>query len=321
MVASIIWLVLGLILILGGANFLTDGASALAKKWGMSELTVGLTVVAFGTSAPELAISVISAISGNTGLALGNVIGSNIFNICMIIGITALIYPIKVEKSVLSNDIPFVVLSSILILVLGCKSILDDNSSNIVTRVDGIILLIFFLIFIRYTFSSSAQEPQDGIQSQIKNKEEQKSWKLWLMTLGGLTALLFGGDKFVDGASDLALRMGVSETIVGLTIVSMGTSFPELATSIVAAKKGKADLAVGNVIGSNLFNIFLVLGCSAVITPIPFGNIGIIDTSTLLIASLLFWLFGWKIKHRTITRPEGAILVLLYAAYLAYLII
>ncbi len=321
MILNIFWLILGLILILGGANFLTDGASALAKKWGMSDFTVGLTVVAFGTSAPELCISVISAISGNTGLALGNVVGSNIFNICMIIGITALIYPIKVEKSVLNNDIPFVVLSSVLILALGCKSILDPGTSNIVTRVDGIILLIFFLIFLRYTFGSSAPEhnaEQLNVQSE---KPKQKTWLLWVMTLGGLAALLFGGDKFVDGASNLALGLGISESIVGLTIVSMGTSFPELATSIVAARKGKSDLAVGNVIGSNLFNIFFVLGCSAVITPIPFGNIGLIDTSTLLLASILFWFFGWKIKHRTITRPEGAVLVLLYAAYLVYLIV
>lgn len=318
MVLDIVWFVLGLVLILAGANYLTDGASALAKKWGMSDLVIGLTVVGFGTSAPELAISVLSAISGNTGLALGNVVGSNIFNVCVIIGVTALIYPIKVSMSVLRTDIPFVILSSLAVLAMGCAPFLEAGQAAVVSRSSGILLLLFFAIFMRYTFATVGKQ-DDNAGGEVKTLS-LPVWKMTVFILGGLAALVFGGDRFVEGASGIARAVGISETVIGLTIVAAGTSLPELATSIVAAVKGKADMAVGNVIGSNIFNVFLVLGVTAVIKPIPFGSIGIFDLSVLLLATLLFWIFGRVYRERTITRPEGSLLFILYVVYIVWLI-
>lgn len=320
MLVNILWLVLGLVLILVGANALTDGASSIAKRMGISDLVVGLTVVAFGTSAPELAISVLSASEGSAPLAIGNVVGSNIFNILVIIGITALVRPISVTRSVLSMEIPMVILSSVILLVLGNSALIDGSGINQVSRVSGIFLLIFFLLFMRYTFAS-AKQPEIQAGNSDENKVKlMPVWKSVLWILGGLAALVWGGDKFVDGASGIAAGLGVSEAVIGLTIVAAGTSLPELATSIVAATKGKADLAVGNVIGSNIFNVLMVLGVSAVITPLPFGSIGNLDLLTLLAASFLFYIFGWFFKVRTITRWEGALLAAGYVAYVAVLI-
>lgn len=321
MIINIVWLVVGLALILGGANALTDGASAIAKRMGISDLIVGLTVVAFGTSAPELAISVLSALSGNAPLAIGNVVGSNIFNILVIIGVTAIVRPIVVQRSVMSLEIPMVILSSGILLVLGNSGFLDGSGMNEVSRVSGIFLLIFFLLFMRYTFASAKQPDLSS-----ENEKEEKPvavmavWKSVLYVLAGLAALVWGGDKFVDGASGIASGLGVSDAVIGLTIVAAGTSLPELATSIVAAVKGKPALAVGNVIGSNIFNVLMVLGLSSVIVPLPFGSIGNLDLLTLMGASVAFYIFGWLFKVRTITRWEGAILALGYVGYVAVLL-
>ncbi|MDE5727341.1 MAG: calcium/sodium antiporter [Duncaniella sp.] len=318
---NIVWLVAGLVLILVGANALTDGSSAIARKMGISDLVVGLTVVAFGTSAPELAISVLSAISGNAPLAVGNVVGSNIFNILAIIGVTALVRPIVVSKSVMTMEIPMVILSSAILLVLGNSGRIDGGGANMVSRVDGIFLLVFFLLFMRYTFASARQP---GLSAPAA--EEQKPaaimpmWKSAVYVLAGLAALVWGGDRFVDGASGIASGLGVSQAVIGLTIVAAGTSLPELATSVVAAAKGKPGLAVGNVIGSNIFNVLLVLGLSATITPLSFGAIGNLDLLTLMGASVAFYIFGWFFDKRTINRAEGAVLALGYAAYIAVLL-
>lgn len=322
MIVDIIWFVVGLVLILGGANFLTDGASALAKKWGMSDLVVGLTVVAFGTSAPELAISVLSAAGGNTGLAIGNVVGSNIFNVCVIIGVTALIYPIKVSPSVLKTDIPFVVLSAVALAAMGLDPLLGSGQPAIVSRGSGILLLLFFIIYMRYTFATvdrSALPAGTGGVENMDGRKEMPVWKMLVFIVGGLAALVYGGDRFVAGSTGIARALGMSETLIGLTIVAAGTSLPELATSVVAAVKGKADMAVGNVIGSNIFNIFFVLGVTSVVKPLPFGSIGIYDLMILLAGCVLFWLCGQVYKRRTITRIEGAVLLLLYVVYLALL--
>lgn len=318
---NIVWLVAGLVLILVGANALTDGSSAIARKMGISDLVVGLTVVAFGTSAPELAISVLSAISGNAPLAVGNVVGSNIFNILAIIGVTALVRPIVVSKSVMTMEIPMVILSSAILLVLGNSGRIDGGGANMVSRVDGIFLLVFFLLFMRYTFASARQP---GLSASAA--EEQKPaaimpmWKSAVYVLAGLASLVWGGDRFVDGASGIASGLGVSQAVIGLTIVAAGTSLPELATSVVAAAKGKPGLAVGNVIGSNIFNVLLVLGLSATITPLSFGSIGNLDLLTLMGASVAFYIFGWFFDKRTINRAEGAVLALGYAAYIAVLL-
>ncbi len=319
MIADIFFLILGLVLILVGANILTDGSSAIAKRWGVSDLVIGLTVVAFGTSAPELVISLISAIQGNTELAIGNVVGSNVFNILVIIGVTAMVMPIKVERSIMTNEIPLVVLSSLVLLVMGNAPLLDGTASTMLTRIDGIVLLMFFMIFMRYTFTqakSGSAPSEDGVA-----KREMPMWKAILWVIGGLGALIFGGDRFVAGASGVASQLGVSDAIIALTIVAAGTSLPELATSVTAALKGKTGIALGNVIGSNIFNIFLVLGCSATVHPLKFNGIGNFDLLVLAGASILFWLFGWFFKKRTITRIEGALLAICYIAYVTRLII
>lgn len=312
-------LIVGLVLILGGANYLTDGAAAIARKFGLSDLIVGLTIVAFGTSAPELTISVMSALEGNTGMAIGNVVGSNIFNTLLIIGAVALARPIHIGKGIMINEIPLVILASVAILAMGCSPWLDGTAPEI-SRVNGILLLLFFVIFMRYIFSQAQKSKQDRSGQSAGAKPQPKMWLSAIMVVGGLAALIYGGDLFVDKASAIARSWGVSDAIIGLTIVAAGTSLPELATSLVAAVKGNSGIAVGNVIGSNIFNIFLVLGCAAAVRPLPFGGISMLDLGVLTGSALLFWFFGWFFKTRTITRIEGAIMALCYILYITFLV-
>lgn len=324
MIIDIVWLIVGLVLILSGANFLTDGASAVAKKFGLTDLVIGLTVVAFGTSAPELVISITASADGNPELAVGNVIGSNIFNILAIIGITAMVRPIAIKKSVMTIEIPMVLLSSVIILILGSSVILDHTQANIISRVEGLLLLIFFLLFMRYTFATARNTPDAGSDPQAADTNKLKNIKMWqaiVFIIGGLAALIWGGNKFVQGASAIASGLGVSEAVIGLTIVAIGTSLPELATSIVAALKNEPGLAIGNVIGSNIFNIFMVLGTAAVVKPLPFGNINYVDLWVLTGASLMFIIFGWFFKKRIITRAEGTIMAICYILYMSWLVI
>lgn len=324
MIIDIVWLIVGLVLILTGANFLTDGASAVAKKFGLTDLVIGLTVVAFGTSAPELVISITASADGNPELAVGNVIGSNIFNILAIIGITAMVRPIAIKKSVMTIEIPMVLLSSVIILILGSSVILDHTQANIISRVEGLLLLIFFLLFMRYTFATARNTPDAGSDPQAADTNKLKNIKMWqaiVFIIGGLAALIWGGNKFVQGASAIASGLGVSEAVIGLTIVAIGTSLPELATSIVAALKNEPGLAIGNVIGSNIFNIFMVLGTAAVVKPLPFGNINYVDLWVLTGASLMFMIFGWFFKKRIITRAEGTIMAICYILYMSWLVI
>lgn len=314
-------LVGGLVLILAGANVLTDGSASVARRWGVSDLVIGLTVVAFGTSAPELVISLLSAIDGSGELAIGNVVGSNIFNILMIIGVTAMIRPIKVGKSLMMSDIPLVIVSSLALLAMGSGPWLGDSSPREIGRIGGILLLLFFAIFMRYTFAQARQTPVAAEPpTDTAAKKEMPLWKAALWIVGGLCGLVFGGNWFVEGASGIARGLGVSDAVIGLTIVAAGTSLPELATSIVLAVKGHSGMAVGNVIGSNIFNIFMVLGVSATVTPLQFGKITETDLLVLTAASLLFWLFGWFFRERTFTRTEGAILTACYIGYTAFLI-
>ena len=312
-----LFLIGGLALILLGANGLTDGAAAVAKKFRISDLVIGLTIVAFGTSAPELVISAMAALGGSADMAIGNVMGSNIFNVLMIIGVTALVMPIKVEGGILSKEIPLVILASFVLAFLGNDVLLDSGSANIISRIDGLILLCFFLIFMRYTFSIARN---GGDETEGEKIKEMPMWKSVLFIAGGLAGLIYGGQLFVDGASGIASSLGVSESIIGLTIVAGGTSLPELATSVTAALKKNPGIAIGNVIGSNLFNIFFVLGCSATISPLPMGGISNIDMLVLIASAILFWLVGWFFKKRTITRVEGALLAICYIAYTAFLI-
>ncbi len=310
MILNILFLIGGLILILVGANCLTDGSASVAKRWGISDLVIGLTIVALGTSSPELVVSIMSASSGNSGMAIGNVVGSNIFNILMIVGVVAIVRPIKVQKSIMSNEVPLVVLSSLALLFMSEDMLFDEAPQNIVSRIDGLILLLFFAIFMRYIFSIAKNGEET--ESEVKKMSVVKSV---IFIVGGLCGLIFGGQLFVDGASGIARSLGASDALIGLTIVACGTSLPELATSVVAAVKGNSGIAIGNVIGSNLFNIFFVLGCSATICPLQLGGITLVDMLTMLGASILFWVFGWFFKERTITRTEGTVMVIAFVAY------
>lgn len=325
MLLSIAYLIAGLALILVGANILTDGSAALARRIGISDLIVGLTVVAFGTSTPELVISVLSAARDTAGLAVGNVVGSNIFNILVIVGITAIVRPISVGRGIMSTEIPLVILSSLLLIVMANGPLLDGAPLSVITRVDGIILLIFFILFMRETLVRSRRRPApapEAASGPTANPaaNEMPLAKSLVFIVLGLAGLIIGGDRFVAGASDIARGMGVSDAVIGLTIVAVGTSLPELAASVAAALKGNSDMALGNVIGSNVFNIFLVLGAAATVRPLPLGDVTAVDLGTLMGASLLFWICGWLVGRRTITRGEGVMLTALYVAYMVWLV-
>lgn len=290
---NILLLIGGLILILLGANGLTDGAASVAKRFRIPPIVIGLTIVAFGTSAPELTVSVSSALKGSADIAIGNVVGSNIFNTLMIVGCTALFAPIVITRNTLRKEIPLCILSSIVLLICANDVFLDKAPENILNRVDGLLLLCFFVIFMGYTFAIASKPVTTEQQAEhpvIEEETEIKSlpwWQSILYIIGGLAALIYGGQLFVDGATGIARNLGVSESIIGLTLVAGGTSLPELATSIVAALKKNPEIAIGNVIGSNLFNIFFVLGCSASITPLHLSGITNFDLFTLVGSSIL----------------------------------
>lgn len=309
-------LVGGLLLILWGANALTDGAASVAKRFQISNLVIGLTIVAFGTSAPEFVISFLSSFNGSAGLAIGNVVGSNVFNCLMIVGVTAVVAPIPVGKGTLAKEIPLCVLSAIVLFLCANDVLLDGGASNVISRSDGLMLLCFFAIFVGYTFAIA----KNGNGEEEGEIRSFPMWKSVLFILLGLGALIGGGQLFVNGASGIARSLGVSESVIGLTLVAGGTSLPELATSVSAALKKNPGIAIGNVIGSNLFNAFAVLGASATICDLPLGGITNFDFVTFIVASILLWIAGFFMGKRIITRPEGIFLVLCYVGYTTYLI-
>lgn len=314
---DIIALLGGLLLILVGANALTDGASSVAKRFNISSLVIGLTIVAFGTSAPELTVSIVSALKGSADMAIGNVVGSNIFNTLMIVGCTAAIVPIGMNKGTLSKEIPLCVLASVVLFICGNDVLINGATENTISSSDGMLLLCFFLIFLSYTFAIARSGNGGEEETKIKM---MPIWKSVLFIAGGLLGLIYGGQFFVNGASGIARSLGVSESIIGLTLVAGGTSLPELATSVVAALKKNPEMAIGNVIGSNLFNIFFVLGCSATISPLNMKGITNIDLGVMIGACVLLYLFGLFIRKRTITRVEGIVMVLCYVGYMVYLV-
>ncbi len=312
---DILTLILGLILILVGANYLISGSEKIARRFGLSDFIIGLTIVGIGTSTPEMVVSFMSAIKGNADIAVGNVLGSNIFNTLVILGISAIIFPIKLTGNNIRKDIPFALLAAFVLLVLGYSTLLNGTDSNIISRVNGIMLLCFFGVFLAYTIYSSSDQKVDN---QVENTNLKKgSLPLQiLMVVGGLAGLIYGGDLFVESASSIAKRMGVSDAIVALTIMAGGTSLPELASCVVAALKKKSDLALGNVVGSNVANIFLILGGSATIQSLSMNNIGKLDLWTLFIASLLVVLTAFTFRKREIDRFEGVIFVLIYIGFI-----
>ncbi len=318
---NILLLVGGLLLILWGANALTDGASSVAKRYRIPDIVIGLTIVAFGTSAPELTVSVSSALKGSADMAIGNVVGSNLFNSLMIVGVTAMVAPIIVTRNTLLKEIPLCILASLALFVCGNDVLLNGAWENTIGVSDGLLLLCFFAIFMSYTFAiaKGGQSTENG-GTDVEEIKILPIWKSLLYISGGLVGLIIGGNLFVDGAGGIARGLGVSESVIGLTLVAGGTSLPELATSVVAALKKNPEIAIGNVVGSNLFNIFFVLGCSATITPLHLSGITNLDMIVLILSAVLLWLFGVFFGKRTITRLEGSILVICYVAYTATLI-
>lgn len=309
MLIDIVLLIIGLVVLIYGANFLVDGGSALAHRLKVSNMVIGLTVVAFGTSTPEFVVNVVSSMDGSSALALGNVLGSNIFNILAILGVTALIVPLGVKKMTTWVEIPLAVLAAVLVLLF-----INGDPAGTITRAEGICLLCFFVIFLVYTLMlAKFGAAGDGEEIEIKNYSVGKSV---LFILLGLVGLIGGGRLLVNGAVSIAQSMGISERIIGLTIVSIGTSLPELATSIIAARKKNADMAIGNVVGSNIFNTFLILGASATITPLQVPQGSLLDLIVNIMAAGLLFLFIFTGRGRKISRWEGGILLVIYIVYL-----
>ncbi|MBI2436403.1 MAG: calcium/sodium antiporter [Candidatus Magasanikbacteria bacterium] len=318
MIIPIILLIIGLgILILGGES-LVRGASSMARKLGVKPLVVGLTVVAFGTSMPELVVNIFSAIGGNTDIAIGNIIGSNIANILLILGISAIIFPLTVQKGTTWKEIPLALLAAVLIFIMGNDLFFDGVSNNALTRTDGLALIAFFIIFLYYTFGIAKVE---GDISEGKDEQKKYTWPVSIgFTLAGVLLLFIGGKILVDNAVILAKLAGMSEALIGLTIVAIGTSLPELITSVIAALKKESDIAVGNVIGSNIFNIFWILGFTATLSPLPFIPQMGFDVIINIIATLLLFFFMFVSGKHKLDRAEGVFFVLAYISYVSFLI-
>lgn len=321
MLLDLFYFVIGIVLIIAGANYLTEGASALARRFGVSPLVVGLTIVAFGTSTPELIVSLLSALKDNSDIAMGNVVGSNIFNVLVIGGITALVAPITVTRSTVRREIPLMLLASLVLSVMALDRVFAGTGAteNILSRSEGIVLLCFFLIFLTYTFAIAKGDPSDPHTAPAPTKH-YPLWLLVVFIIGGLGGLVLGGELFVDAASSIARTLGMSEGFIGLTIVAAGTSLPELATSVAAALKKEPEIAVGNIVGSNIFNIFFILGTTATVTPIRIGGVSSLDFLVMSFSAILLYVFAVLFGQRVIKRAEGAVLVLCFVLYTAYLI-
>lgn len=316
--------VIGLVAIIKGADWLTDGAASIAHHFGIPTIVVGLTIVAVGSSMPEFVVSVVSAFKGNVDMALGNVVGSNIFNILGIVGITALVMPITIDRRNMKYDVPFVVLSSLFIAITAFDSFFDATNSvtDSISRSDGLLMLCTFAVFMSYTMSIAQKDQEKATDTPANEHKQSPLWKNILFVLIGLVLLVAGGDGLVEGASGIARWIGISESVIALTIVSAGTSAPELAASVMAAKKGDTAMALGNVVGSVVFNVFFVLGTSAVIFPLGIGGVTATDILVLLGASVLLWILtAFGQKQLIITRTEGAILVIVAIAYYTYLVV
>ena len=314
---AIVVLLAGFVFLVKGADFLVDGAIGIARRLNISNLVIGLTVVAFGTSTPELFVNITAGISGNTDIAVGNVLGSNIANIFLILGVSAVIYPLEVTTGTVWKEIPFSLLATCVLAFMANDRFIDGANVSVLSRIDGCILLCFFSIFLYYSFSIAQRI--SGMEAHVPAATRNVA-KSSISVIIGLLGLGIGGKWIVDSASAIASGMGVSESLIGLTVVAVGTSLPELATSAVAAFKKNSDIAVGNVVGSNIFNIFLILGIGSIITPLPFREGNNIDIGVTLLASLLLFLFMFTGKRHSLDRWEGVLFLFLYTGYLIFLI-
>ncbi len=315
MTIQILILLAGLLLILFGANYLVDGSSSIAKRFGISEFVIGLTIVGIGTSTPEMVVSFLSSFQGKADMAIGNIVGSNIFNTLMILGVTALIAPLTITKSNLRKDIPLNIGVTTLLILIGMNFTIFGIGEDKLSRIDGILLLLIFAWYLYSSFKSdTADQDEEG---DIKVMSVPVSV---LMIIGGLAGLIIGGKLFVNSATELAKMFGVSDKFIAITVMAAGTSMPELATCIVAALKGRGQLALGNILGSNISNILLILGGSALINPLSFTGMTTVDLGTVLLSSVFILLSAFMFKKKELDRAEGIILLLIEVCYMWYLI-
>lgn len=327
MLLNALWIVVGVVLVLWGADRLTEGAVAVAERLRVPQIVIGLTIVALGTSMPELCVSVVSALKGTPDLAVGNVVGSNIFNALLIVGVAALVAPMTILRSTVFKDVPCALVASVVLLMM-CQN------DWVITRLDGAILFVFFLVFMRLTIkgatsaqpapqaaqgeTTQGQTAQEAAADEASAKQPMKGWLAGLWMVVGLAALIGGSNLFVGGATEVARALNVSDAVIGLTIVAGGTSLPELATSVVAAKKGNSGIAIGNVLGSNVLNILFILGLTGMISPMHIEGITNVDLYMMLVSTIMIWFFSFT-KY-TIERWEGAALVLTFGGYMWYLL-
>lgn len=319
-IIPVLYLIVGFVLLVKGADFFVEGASSIAKRMHIPTIVIGLTIVAFGTSAPELAVSLSAAIKGSNDIAIGNVVGSNIFNLLVVIGVSAMISPLTVKRSMIKKDYPLSIFAAVLLGVLCLDSVLFHAKETTLGRMDGVSLLVCFVFFMYITVREGLRGRKDA-KKEHEDEVENMSFpigKSIVLLVVGLAGIVFGGDLSVEGAKEIARAFGLSEALIGLTIVAIGTSLPELVTSIVAAKKGESDIALGNVVGSNLFNIFFILGCSATILPMHVSGTYVYDIGLLIIVSVLA--FIPIAKSKKVGRVMGGVMTLAYVAYTVYLI-
>lgn len=307
MIWSVVLLVVGFVLLIKGADFFVEGSSSVAKMLKVPSIIIGLTIVAMGTSLPECAVSITASMTNNNALAVSNVVGSNIFNLMVVCGFCALFNPLVVSKDTLKKEFPFSIVCAVLLLAVGYIGME-------IGRADGLILLAVFVCFLIWMIKSALKARANAGDEEY---EVLPVWKCMIFIIGGIIAIKFGGDFVVDGASTIAAKMGLSQNLIGLTIVACGTSLPELVTSVVAARKNELDMALGNVIGSNIFNILFVLGIAAAISPMAFIMENVIDIVILIVMSAIVWIFGWT--KQKLTRAEGIIMLIMYAVYLVYI--
>lgn len=307
MLIQFVLLVVGFVMLVKGADWFVEGVAGIAEKFGIPQLVIGLTIVAMGTSAPEAAVSITSAMKGSAGITIGNVVGSNILNVLVILGLTAVITRVAVQRSTVRYEIPFMLIITLVLLGLGL-------SGNEISFVEGIILWALFIVYMVYLFRMAKNQKEEADDSK-----KQPVWMLILLGIVGAVLVVWGADISVDAASAIAKMFGMSDRLIGLTIVALGTSLPELVTSVTAARKGKADIAIGNIVGSNVFNILFVVGTTALVTPVIFESKFVIDTLVAFGAGALLWL--GVMKHKELRRPVGALMLLAYAGYFAYLLI
>lgn len=308
--------VVGFYILIKGADLLVDGSSSIARKLNISNIVIGLTIVAFGTSAPEFIVNIFASAKGNTEIAIGNILGSNIANILLILGIASIIYPISAKKNTVLKEIPFSLLAALLVAITANDVLIDGNPASVITRIDGLVFLSFFIIFLYYSFSITKSDT-DINETPVKELSYIKAVGYILL---GLTGLVLGGNWIVEGAVKIAESFNVSQSLIGLTVVAVGTSLPELATSAVAAYKKQSDIAIGNVVGSNIFNVFWILGASAVIRPLPFNTNSNIDIFVNILASVILFFAMYVGKKHVLERWQGVLLVLFYVGYIAFLI-